>query len=392
MKILYITFEPPSLKSGGGLGVKQSLLSLLEGNEITYLGPIFEENSLYKKISIVHHLKRTSNFLHRLNNFMFRGTANAYFYSWMKIIKQMEISKYDVIYVEFTRNSFVQKILSKKDVPIITRVHNIEYDYFKNYFKTKRNFYSLFNLLTIKRREALSINCSEKVIVLTKEDKKRLGRLYGDKNLKKIDVLPVCLEKPKIDEYKNHHKVLPKNYLLITGSLWYGSNLEGIEWFIKKVWNKLSHNKSINKNLKLVIAGSNPTKNLLALIYDKNDIILYKNPKSISYLFKSALIYIAPIFTGSGMKVKVAEALSHGLPIIGTDHVFIGYQIKDKMNSFIANNSKEFIEKILYYQNMESKRQIKLQKEVRNTFFKNYSIDVSKKIMKNILKKLFEVH
>lgn len=389
MKILYITFEAPSVKSGGGIGVKQSLLSLLHSNELTYIGPTFQEKSLEDKMLDKHLIKKSSNGLLRLFNLLIYRTTNRYFSDWNKIIKRLDKHKYDIIYVEFTKNSFVHKRLYKTKVPIITRVHNIEYDYFKNYFKNKKSSYSFYNLITIKNRERLSIYYSKRVLVLTKEDQKRLLELYGEKNLSKIDILPVCIEKPNLLENENYNDYLPDNYILITGSLWYGSNLKGVEWFIKEVWNNLSKRKEIiEKQLKLVIAGSNPANSLLSLIDDNESIILYKNPKDISFFFKFASVYVAPIFTGSGMKVKVAEALSYGLPIIGTNHVFIGYSINDNKNSFYANNADDFLEKIVYFQNIDSLKLIDIQKNAKETFLKYYSIDVSKKMLNDILQKV----
>lgn len=53
--------------------------------------------------------------------------------------------------------------------------------------------------------------------------------------------------------------------------------------------------------------------------------------------FNNAELYIAPIFDGAGMKVKVAEALSYALPVVGTSHAFEGYAIQNGSNSYIVD-------------------------------------------------------
>ena len=42
-------------------------------------------------------------------------------------------------------------------------------------------------------------------------------------------------------------------------------------------------------------------------------------------LYREAAAFVAPVFLGSGMKVKVAESLMHGCPVIGTPLALRGY-------------------------------------------------------------------
>ena len=47
---------------------------------------------------------------------------------------------------------------------------------------------------------------------------------------------------------------------------------------------------------------------------------------SLAPWYAGARAVIAPIFEGSGMKTKVAEALMHGKKVIGTPEAFAGYE------------------------------------------------------------------
>lgn len=44
-----------------------------------------------------------------------------------------------------------------------------------------------------------------------------------------------------------------------------------------------------------------------------------------SYLLSACDVFYSPIVLGSGMKTKIAEALSYGLYIYATEHSLIGY-------------------------------------------------------------------
>jgi hypothetical protein len=54
------------------------------------------------------------------------------------------------------------------------------------------------------------------------------------------------------------------------------------------------------------------------------------------------------------MKVKVAEALSYGLVVIGTEHAFIGYKV-DGVSCVLAETEKEFIDAIFDKNNYDKK-------------------------------------
>ena len=47
--------------------------------------------------------------------------------------------------------------------------------------------------------------------------------------------------------------------------------------------------------------------------------------EDLTALYRNAAAFVAPIFSGGGMKVKVAESLMHGCPVIGTPLALRGY-------------------------------------------------------------------
>lgn len=58
-------------------------------------------------------------------------------------------------------------------------------------------------------------------------------------------------------------------------------------------------------------------------------------------------IYIAPIFSGAGIKNKVLEAMATGLPIIGTQEAFEGICIENGIHAVVAKSDDEFLSWIL---------------------------------------------
>ena len=179
------------------------------------------------------------------------------------------------------------------------------------------------------------------------------------------------------DEIKPFHYM--DQYILMTGSYWYGPNVEGAIWFLNEVWSKI---QGKIEGMGLVIAGAKPNQDLRRTVEKNSSCILIDSPEDISPYFLGASMYIAPIFDGAGMKVKVAEALSYGLTLIGTKHALIGYE--DAMDVCIrADNAEEYIREIL--QMMQKDIGVNSKSEVRAVFENNYSIAASKTAFEYIL-------
>ena len=91
---------------------------------------------------------------------------------------------------------------------------------------------------------------------------------------------------------------------------------------------------------------------------------------------------IAPIFHGSGMKTKVAEALMHGKKIIGTSEAFVGYEDHRHKAGWICNNANEFVSAIDSANNSIDEY---YDEDLRKIYKDNYSyesaIDKYKKIL-----------
>jgi polysaccharide biosynthesis protein PslH len=67
---------------------------------------------------------------------------------------------------------------------------------------------------------------------------------------------------------------------------------------------------------------------------------------SLAEWYRNAHFVIAPIFDGSGMKTKVAEALMFGKKIIGTPEAFSGYEDVADRAGQICKSADDFVSAI----------------------------------------------
>lgn len=128
-----------------------------------------------------------------------------------------------------------------------------------------------------------------------------------------LEKLPIEFEYPK--------KVMPianPKRLLFVGSLDWYPNVNGLLWFVKSVWPKLNH-----LDIELHIVGRNPVKKITDLI--SQNIYVHQNVPSVKEYYLDSDIFIAPIFDGAGINIKILEALAFNIPIVLTEFATRGY-------------------------------------------------------------------
>ena len=351
MDFLAFTFEAPSRLYGGGIGIIQSLSSLCKFATVDYVGPDFDEKA-FESIKLRKRMilkDKNSVFVKAFN--LIRGVTTRYYQEWKGTVKTIVPNKYDAVFIDFSYNDFILDWAHKNGLKAVVRVHNIEWDMSMNSAKgsvhDKYWFRNKVNGWLIGKRERKVMQTADKLIFLTEEDRNRAIQLYGNELAERSVVVPVCIDINHENVYDCDTPVKP--YILATGSLYYGPNAEGIKWFVENVWKEVV-SKQLLTDYRLVVAGRNPGKDLKQLIAETERVELIDSPEDMTPFFLNADMYVAPVFSGAGMKVKVAEALSYGLTVIGSHHALIGYE---EAEPFIveANTPQEFLAGIQVLQN-----------------------------------------
>lgn len=281
------------------------------------------------------------------------------------------INKDKIRYIIINGSSFgklVQIIKKKfKKCIIITFYHNVEFIFFLNLFKYKKTLKSFIIFLIQYFYERKSSIFSDYRICLTKRDSQKLNQIFKNK---KNFIIPLSIQ----DKLRNFKTNELKDYLLFVGGNFYG-NVHGISWFIKNVMTKIES--------KLVIIGKGMNK--INLKTRSKKIYIYSKLKDLSNLYLNSKLVIAPIFFGSGMKTKIAEAAMYGKVTLGTNESFIGYEKNKKFLGYECNNADEFINKINFFNKKKIK---KFNTQIRKIYLTNYSELIFQKKIKKILQNI----
>ncbi len=132
--------------------------------------------------------------------------------------------------------------------------------------------------------------------------------------------------------------------LFYIGALDWFPNQQGLEWFFENVWDEVIKNMP---GLKLYIAGRNPQMWKYLKGKRLKNVEIVGEVESSREFIKSKAIMIVPLLAGSGIRVKILEAMSLGRAIISTSVGAEGIDYKDGENILIADTKEEFLKQIL---------------------------------------------
>jgi glycosyltransferase involved in cell wall biosynthesis len=132
------------------------------------------------------------------------------------------------------------------------------------------------------------------------------------------------------------------NSMVFVGGFQHEPNVDAMLYFCGEVMPLI---KKQIPNARLSIVGSNPPAAIQALASESIDVTGYV-PDTTPYLEKSS-VSIAPLRYGAGMKGKIGEAMSHGLPVVTTSVGAEGFGMTPGEHILVGDSAAEFAEHVI---------------------------------------------
>jgi glycosyltransferase involved in cell wall biosynthesis len=131
-------------------------------------------------------------------------------------------------------------------------------------------------------------------------------------------------------------------------------NEEGIRWFLTEVWPLL--HKDL-KDLNLYLAGREMPDWLTNL--SLQNVIVLGEVKDAAEFIRSKAICIAPLLSGSGIRVKIIESMALGKAVVSTTVGAEGINYTHGSNILIADSPQDFYHSVKFlYENPEKVSEI----------------------------------
>lgn len=386
MNILYITDNNIMGHGGGCLGARKYYSAIK-----AYAA---KKNASFRVISLGQNMPEAMNVDVVKNRKLdksarLHGHSNFMYFTWEKHKDKIMAYHADVLFLGRTRLGFIAKELKKiqPEIKIITFVDNIEYDYVDSYFALERGIkgkiLKKIEKQVVKTDEGDAVKYSDRLIYLTHRDIKRCKELYHNTESYGY-ILPICLEHTRNLTLKTSKKTVA-----FIGSLSYGANVSAVKMLIKQVW---LPNFAKNEDFQLIIAGGNPADEIYYWTKLASNIRLVADFNEPEDFLPQNSLMVAPIPTGAGMKVKVAETLSMGLPIAGSDEALVGYEDAigdDKLGGIRrANTAAEFTQIIREFLEMNERNLLRVAFQNKNIFNKYYTFKKAKEVIEHCMTEL----
>jgi succinoglycan biosynthesis protein ExoO len=188
-------------------------------------------------------------------------------------------------------------------------------------------------LESLRQEEARRLAACNLVVTVTDTDKAHLEAICP---LVPYETLPIEVSYPEYVEPSSTKDKAPE--LIFLGYSNFG-NMDGIRWFVKECWpgvlNKFPQARlKITGNLRFHVRelGEYPGVELTGFVPD------------LEALYRSATLVIAPVTAGSGVKVKVLEAMAYGRAAVVSTIAAEGLEEAASTGAIIvAKNRAEFI-------------------------------------------------
>lgn len=132
-----------------------------------------------------------------------------------------------------------------------------------------------------------------------------------------------------------------RNGIFFVGGFRHYPNVDGLHYFLREVWPII---RRLSDTITLRVVGT-PIPHFKDV--SLHGVVFLGNVKSMEPLLETTRISIAPLRFGAGLKGKVLESLSYGVPVVGTPVAAEGFEPINESGIIIADTSEDMAHSIV---------------------------------------------
>jgi glycosyltransferase involved in cell wall biosynthesis len=384
MKILFLTLRIPwPLNDGGAIATYKLMEYLVKsGNTLTLLAfntqkhfqPPEVMQAIAKTVAIP--LNTTPRLLPLIANFFFSNLPYnverflSYEYS-TNLIQLLENQNFDIIQLEGIYMAlYVHLIQKHSKAPVVLRAHNVESQIWQRMqasqaWGVKKWYYGILaNRIEIFEKAHLPY--FDGIVAISNKDEQRFIQWGYRKN---SITIPAGIEVPAMLATEANYNDSDKISACFLGSLEWLPNVQGLAWFLEKVWPTVHSRFPM---IEFSIAGKKTPAFVQQWQYKYPHVsVVGEVPDAYTFISKHQLIII-PLLSGSGMRLKLLEAMAAGKAIICTPVAAEGIPVTHEKEVLFADSIDTFVacfEKIITNRDLL----ITLGNAARNMVIENYN-------------------
>jgi sugar transferase (PEP-CTERM/EpsH1 system associated) len=225
--------------------------------------------------------------------------------------------------------------------------HNAEYVLQRRVFETdirqpKRwpgALYSFIQWKKLRRFEAWACRHVDVVAAVSEVDARALRQITLDQE---IVVVPNGVDVAAYSTYAASRDVLPPRSLVFTGTMDYRPNVDAVLWFARHVWPLIQ--KAV-PDARFYVVGRRPHARLASLSDQTGIAVTGSVPDTRPYI-AGAAVYVVPLRSGGGTRLKVLEAMAMRCPIVSTTMGCDGFPVVSGREVVLADEPELFAREV----------------------------------------------
>jgi len=257
-----------------------------------------------------------------------------------KLTQILKCETFDIIHIESIYMApYIPLIRKYSKAKILMRLHNIEHQIWERLSENEHN--PVMKL-------AYKVNAHQ----LRRVERKILQEVDGYMSISEPDyqyfnntmpnvpgiVIPFGINVDNYDMEDDDYIATDHPSLFHLGSMNWSPNVEGIEWFLDEVWPEIL---VAHPDLTFTLAGHDIPENIRNR-QDKNVTVVGAVPDANEFMMDHDIM-VVPLLSGSGIRIKIVEAMALGRVVITTSIGAEGLDVQDGKHLFIANTPEEFV-------------------------------------------------
>ena len=154
-------------------------------------------------------------------------------------------------------------------------------------------------------------------------------------------VIPIAVD---TDEVTYVQRNANADHILHIGTMYWPPNIDGIRWFVQEVYPLICAQKP---GVQFDVVGARPPQELTALNTQGLGINVTGYVEDPLPYLQQAGLMVVPLRAGGGMRVKILNALSQGLPIVTTTIGCEGIAVEHGQHVLIADSPQDFAQAVI---------------------------------------------
>ena len=248
---------------------------------------------------------------------------------------------FDVIILEslFT-TSYIPAIRRLSDAELVLRAHNVEHQLWEEVSSgmsqgPKKWLLDLFQS-KLHDEEVRIMGEVDAVVAITAKDAKWFENAMADRRedaAGRVTSVPFGLD---VEGRKHDCIDQPPMKVLHLGAMDWTPNVQGVTWLKEEVWPEVHR---ATPHIELMLAGRNMPQSWAS---DSNlGIRILGEVESAEDTYDTPCAVVIPLHAGSGMRIKLAEALASGRPVITTSKGMEVLDLTHEEHVLVANTTKD---------------------------------------------------